>query len=71
MKKMLLGGGLCIAMAASLLAGCSGKSTEEGKNAEEKKTIKISTTGEHAFFSETKENCRALRSMYGMRSENA
>lgn len=53
MKKMLLGGGLCIAMAASLLAGCGGKSTEEGKNAEEKKTIKISTTGEHAFFSET------------------
>ncbi len=54
MKKRVLSMLLCVAMTAGMLLGCGNKSTDEGKKEEGKKqTIKISTTGEHKFFSET------------------
>ena len=56
MKKRLLSVVLCMAVTAGMLIGCGSKANDEGKKEEEKKTIKISTTGEHAFFSETNDD---------------
>ena len=56
MKKRLLSVVLCMAVTAGMLIGCGSKANDEGKKEEEKKTIRISTTGEHAFFSETNDD---------------
>ena len=50
MKKRLLSVVLCMAVTAGMLIGCGSKANDEGKKEEEKKTIRISTTGEHAIF---------------------
>ena len=50
---------LVMTLTAAMLMGCSSGSSDEAgsdESKEEKRTIRISTTGEHAFFSETNED---------------
>lgn len=64
MKKRVISMFLASVMALSMLAGCSSSEPSKKEETEkvedttkkEKKTIKISTTGEHAFFSETNDD---------------
>ncbi len=54
MKKRILSTLLIFAMGVSIAAGCSSRSASSSdKEDASKKPIIISTTGEHAFFSET------------------
>ncbi|BDZ76147.1 MULTISPECIES: transporter substrate-binding domain-containing protein [Claveliimonas] len=57
-KKRFVSALLVAAITGAMLTGCGSDSSSEGseESKEEKKTIRISTTGEHAFFSETNED---------------
>lgn len=55
--KRMISTVLVLALTGLMLMGCSGGDSKEDKGSEEgKRTIKISTTGEHAFFSETNDD---------------
>lgn len=58
--KRILSALMVATLSISMLAGCGGKKEEEQKE-EKKETIKISTTGNHAFFSETNEETGELQ----------
>ncbi|MEI3048411.1 MAG: hypothetical protein V8T65_10175 [Roseburia inulinivorans] len=73
MKKRLLSVVLCMAVTAGMLIGCGSKANDEGKKKKKRKRqLKFPQLG-NMHFSQRQmmtENCRDLKLMYGMKSQN-